>query len=117
MNFDLRNTCGATLFVCFLHYFDALFMWKQHNPFNQHNLCKKNTNPSILPSSRCNLYSLLFSKMLQILDTSLLILRSGNCTHYIFQQLVDIIMVHNKVDLMKAKKSIDLIQKLASTFY
>jgi hypothetical protein len=33
--------------------FNAFSMRKQHEPFYQCNLCKKNTNPSILPSSRC----------------------------------------------------------------
>jgi hypothetical protein len=30
-----HNTCGATLSACFLQYFNAIFMWKQHEPFYQ----------------------------------------------------------------------------------
>jgi hypothetical protein len=48
------NTCGATFFVHCPHCFNAIFIWKQHESFYQHNLRKKHTNPSILLSLRCS---------------------------------------------------------------
>jgi hypothetical protein len=48
------NICDATFFARFSQCFDAFLMWKQHKPFYQRNLYKRNTNPSILPSLRYN---------------------------------------------------------------
>jgi hypothetical protein len=47
-----RSTCGAMFFARFPQCFNAFSMRKQHESYYQCNLCKKNTNPSILPSSR-----------------------------------------------------------------
>jgi hypothetical protein len=49
------NTCGAMLSTSFPHYFNVFFMWKQHNPFYEGNLCKKFWNPSIQRSLRCSM--------------------------------------------------------------
>jgi hypothetical protein len=36
-----RNAYGTTFSARFPYCFNAFFVWKQHEPFYQHNLCKK----------------------------------------------------------------------------
>ena len=47
-----RSTCGVTFYARFPQCFNALFKWKQRESLSQRNLCKKNTNLLIPPSSR-----------------------------------------------------------------